>query len=255
MCLPPKVVLYGLSEFAQWQSEGGDHVIFSLQKFVRLALEGNPNIIETLFTRPADHLFVHPLAQKLLDQRSLFLSKNVGLKFGRYAVHQLQKIERHHRWLTCEPPEQPKPGDFGATNTANGPKFPNTSSERAYRGAAKHFRSYREWRKNPNPKRAVLEEKYGYDTKHAMHLCRLLKMGAEILETGEVQVFRPDARWLKGIRKGELTYSQLLDWVKEKEQDLTRAEQNSQLPEHPDLEKAEALTVKITEEYLNLSES
>ena len=141
---------------------------FQFAKFVRLALEGNPNIIETLFTREEDHLYCHPLTKLLLAERDIFLSKQVGTKFGRYALHQLQKIERHHRWLVNPAPIKPEPADFGAVNAENGPKFPNTHSERAYRGAIKHHRAYREWRKNRNPKRAILEERYGYDTKHAM---------------------------------------------------------------------------------------
>ncbi|AEZ66297.1 hypothetical protein phiTE_131 [Pectobacterium phage phiTE] len=38
--------------------------------------------------------------------------------------------------------------------------------------------------KNRNAARHELEEKFGYDTKHAMHLVRLLRMSQEILETG-----------------------------------------------------------------------
>ena len=252
VCVPPKEFLYGLSSFEQWESEGGDHVVFSLQKFVRLALDGNPNIIETLFTRVEDHLFVHPLAQELLERRDMFLSQKVGFKFGRYAIHQLQKIERHHRWLTTEPPVIPRPEDFGAALGENSPKFPDTASERAFRAAVKHHRAYRAWRKNRNPKRAALEEKYGYDTKHAMHLCRLLKMGCEILEKGEVHVFRPDADWLRRVREGALSYQDLLEWVKDMEQRLSDSESRSVLPPEPSFEEAEALVVRTTEAYLRL---
>lgn len=248
--MPPKEFLLGLSSFEQWESEGGDHVIFSLQKFVRLALDGNPNIIETLYTRESDHLFVHPLAQDLLEQRDMFLSQKVGFKFGRYAIHQLQKIERHHRWLTTEPPDAPKPEDFGAVLGENSPKFPDTASEKAFRAAVKHCRAYRAWRKNRNPKRAALEEKYGYDTKHAMHLCRLLKMGCEILEKAEVHVFRPDADWLRQVREGALSYQDLLGWVKEMEQRLAESESRSRLPVEPSFQDAEQLVVRITEAYL-----
>ncbi len=250
VCIPPKVVFFGLSDFEQWESPGGDHVIFSLKKFVRLALEANPNIIETLFTEEQDRLFTHPLAESLLSRRTLFLSKQVGVKFGRYAIHQLQKIERHHRWLVCEPPRKPKPAEFGAVSSENSPRFPDTASERAYRGAIKHHRSYQEWRKNRNPKRAELEARHGYDTKYAMHLCRLLNMGCEILESGEVLVRRPDAQWLSSVREGALSYSGLLDWVKQREADLTRAEAKSALPLEPDRKLAETLMVEITEAYL-----
>ena len=134
----------------------------------------------------AQEAFTYQDPEELLQRRAMFLSQKVGFKFGRYAIHQLQKIERHHRWLTTDPPNAPKPEDFGAVPGENSPKFPDTASENAFRAAVKHHRAYKAWRKNRNPKRAALEEKYGYDTKHAMHLCRLLKMGCEILEEGEV---------------------------------------------------------------------
>lgn len=251
VCVPPKRFLYGLSEFEQWQSEGGDHVIFALQKFARLALDGNPNIIETLFTREEDHLFVHPLAERLRDERELFLSKRVGSKFGRYALHQLQKIERHYRWLTSTAPHQPTPEEFGAVASENSPKFPDTASERAYQAAMKHYRGYQEWRKNRNPKRSKLEEQFGYDTKHAMHLCRLLLMGCEILQEGAVRVHRPDAEWLKSIREGLLSYEELLEWAHRQEETLKTAEGISPLPDSPDFDRVERLVVEITERFLS----
>lgn len=144
----------------------------------------------------------------------------------------------------------PKPSEFGAVNSENSPRFPDTTSERAYRAAVKHHRAYREWRKNRNPKRAGLEERYGYDTKHAMHLCRLLNMGCEILQGQGVLVRRQDAEWLQGVRQGCLTYPELLKWVAERETALSRAEAHSQLPLEPDREKAEQLVIEITEQFL-----
>lgn len=250
ICVPIPEVLFGLTPFEQWESEGGDHVIYSLQKFARLALEGNPNIIETLFTDPSDHLYAHPLAQPLLAARHLFLSKQVGLRFGRYAIHQLKKIERHYRWLTQPAPTKPLPSAFGAVEQAGTPRFPDTAAERAYRAAFKHYRAYSEWRKNRNPKRALLEEQFGYDTKHAMHLCRLLNMGCEILSEGRVLVRRPDAEWLREVRSGRLGYGELLQWVNQRESDLIQAERLSPLPLQPDFSAAESLVVDITVNYL-----
>ncbi len=250
VCVPTRECLLGLSDFEQWQSDGGDHVIYSLRKFVTLALGANPNIIETLYTEPEDRLFLHPLAQDLLDGRDRFLSRQVGVKFGRYAIHQLQKIERHYRWLTQEPPQKPEPTQFGAIHGENGPDFPDLEARKAFQAAMKHYRNYRTWRENRNAKRAELEERFGYDTKHAMHLCRLLKMGTEILRGEGVQVKRRDAQWLKSVRRGSLSYSELLVWVKQAEAELSRVEANSTLPARPDREWAESAVVEITEQYL-----
>ncbi len=60
---------------------------------------------------------------------------------------------------------------------------------------------------------AALEEKYGYDTKHAMHLVRLLRMGVEALRTGEVIVKRPDADELLAIRDGAWSYDEIVEYA------------------------------------------
>jgi len=48
-------------------------------------------------------------------------------------------------------------------------------------------------------------------TKHAMDLVRLMRMGLEILQTGELHVRRPDAEELNAIRDGVLTYDELME--------------------------------------------
>ncbi len=51
-------------------------------------------------------------------------------------------------------------------------------------------------------KRKHLVELFGYDTKNAAHLIRLLRMGTEALVTGELRVFRDDAPQLLEIKRG-----------------------------------------------------
>jgi predicted nucleotidyltransferase len=51
--------------------------------------------------------------------------------------------------------------------------------ERRFRAAQKHWQSFQRWRAERNPMRADLESRYGYDTKHAMHLIRLMRTGLE----------------------------------------------------------------------------
>ena len=54
-------------------------------------------------------------------------------------------------------------------------------------------------------KRKGLVEKYGYDTKNAAHLIRLLRMAIEYLGDGKLRVFRDDAPELLKIKCGEWT--------------------------------------------------
>jgi len=252
VCIPPARFLLGLSRFEQHESEGRDHVIFALAKFVRLALQGNPNIIETLFGDPGDVLHVDEHGQRLLGARRLFLSRRVGERFAGYARAQLGRMERHHRWLSDPPEGQPTPAEFGAADVGGRWTFPDTDAEKAYRAALKHHDHYRTWRRDRNPERAALEARHGYDTKHAQHLCRLLRMGAEVLEEGVVRVRRPDAEWLRGIRRGMLGYDELLELVRRELELLPGRVAVSPLPEEPDTEAAEALVIDLQENFLRL---
>jgi len=250
VCIPPRRYLLGLSSFEQHVSEDGDHVVWSLRKFVSLACKGNPNIIEVLYTDPVHQLHLDPLGERLLAQRGLFLTKQVGVSFVRYAQQQLGRIERHYRWLASPPEAQPQPAEFGGFERAGGYRFPDTAAEKAYRAAMKHWTAYRTWRRDRNPARAALEAQHGYDTKHAMHLCRLLNMGREILVEGEVRVLRPDAAWLRGVRGGTLDYPDLLAWAQAQVDELPVLAAASSLPDEPDRGAAEALVIELHERFL-----
>jgi predicted nucleotidyltransferase len=252
VCIPPKAFLLGLQSFEQYESQGGDHVIYALAKFARLALGGNPNIIETLFTEAEDVLHVNSFGQELIDSRHIFLSRRVGERFSGYAIDQLKRMERHHRWLVEPPPAAPDPAEYGATLVDGRQRFADRDRERAYQAALKHWNHYEEWRRHRNPKRAALEEAYGYDTKHAMHLCRLLKMGHEILAEGAVRVRRPDADWLRSIRAGAMSYDKLIEYATEQEAQISGLVRNSALPDAPDEQAVENLVIALHERFLAL---
>jgi predicted nucleotidyltransferase len=252
VCIPPRRYLLGLSPFEQWehQEEAGDVVIYALAKFVRLALACNPNVIELLHTDPRHVLFVNDYGRRLLEHRHLFLSKRAGQSFTEYAISQLRRIERHHRWIINPPDHQPTPEEFAAWPAEGRYKFPDNDAYRAYQAALKHWNQYQEWQRNRNPARAELERQYGYDTKHAVHLLRLLKMGMEILETGQVHVYRPDREWLRAVRHGLLSYEELLALAATYEARLGQLYDISPLPDEPDADAAEALVVELQEKFL-----
>lgn len=250
VCVPPKRYLLGLERFEQHVSAGGDHVVYALEKLARLALQGNPNIIETLFTEDPDLLVVTPLGQRLLDARARFLSRQVGERFLGYAHEQLHRIERHRRWLEAPPAAEPAPSEFGATEDAGRTRWPSSQAQRQYKQVHKQWVQYQQWRAGRNPARAALEERYGYDTKHAMHLCRLVTMGEEILREGAVRVRRPDAEWLRSVRAGALGYEELLAWADARATNLRALVATSPLPEQPDHAAVEALVIDLQERFL-----
>jgi uncharacterized protein len=123
-------------------------------------------------------------------------------------------------------------------------------SERKYTVKLNEWRSYQDWKKNRNPTRAALEEKFGYDAKHAMHLVRLLLTCREVLETGKLIVKRPDAEFLLSIRNGAWSYDQLVAWAELQDKELTGLMTSSKLPKAPDRKKIDKLCVEMVEEML-----
>ncbi|HYQ27741.1 MAG TPA: nucleotidyltransferase domain-containing protein, partial [Polyangiaceae bacterium] len=97
------------------------------------------------------------------------------------------------------------------------------NAEKRYRAALKHWDSYQTWQAQRNPARAELERSHGYDTKHAMHLIRLMRMGLEILQTGELRVRRDDAEELSAIRDGALSFEQLLAMARNLQESMEAA--------------------------------
>ena len=157
VCIPPREVLLGLEDFEQYEERGGDRVVYALSKLVRLALDGNPNIIEVLYAEPEDVLFLRRFGERLLAERDAFLTRRVGERFLGYAGHQLRRMERHHRWLVSPPGSEPEPADHGARRADGRWRFPDTDSEKAYRAAHRHWEHFRTWRRNRNAARAELE--------------------------------------------------------------------------------------------------
>ena len=250
VCIPPKEYLLGLDSFEQHEDETQNHTVFGLAKLVRLALDANPNIIETLYTDPRHVLFINAYGERLIAARAIFLSKRVAERFTGYAVDQLGRMERHHRWLIDPPGHMPQPEAFGAQDIGGRYRWPHTDVEQGYRAALRHWNQYQEWLRNRNPARAELEARYGYDVKHAMHLLRLLRMGEEILADGIVRVFRPDAEWLRSIRYGALSYEQVLTFAAEHRARLDQLIATSPLPEKPDVRAADDLLIRLQESFL-----
>lgn len=285
-----------------------DCVIQGFRKFLKLALDCNPNIIELLFSDPDVHVVRHPWFKEVIDIRRSFLSRNARHRFSGYAMSQLKRIMTHRRWLLHPPPEPtrtkfdlPKrsliPGDQReaaekiiqhqldswefdwegldeATKIAIRGELERTllemklgaeqrfdaaarlagfsedflevlKKERAYRNAIKDFANYRKWERERNRARHELEAKYGFDTKHGSHLVRLLRMGLEILETGEVLVKRPDAAELLAIRNGAWSYERLIEWASAQMEKVKEASDTSDLPKQPDRKLINELCIDI----------
>jgi predicted nucleotidyltransferase len=251
-----------------------DHVLYEARKFFRLAVAANPTLIELLWTDPSDHRVVTAEGERLLAHRAAFLSTRVQETFVGYALSQLKRIKGHRGWLLSPPRHEPSRKDYGLPESTVVAKdqlraaevmieqgrleeaelTPNfialMQRERAYRQARREWDNYQAWKRNRNPARARLEARFGYDTKHAQHLVRLLRMGLEILRDGDVRVRRSDAEELRAIRAGAWSYDELIERAEALGAEVRAAARDSVLPERPDEERLDALCMEIVESVL-----
>lgn len=124
--------------------------------------------------------------------------------------------------------------------------------ERQYAGAKREWDQFQNWKATRNQARAALEAKYGFDTKHAYHLVRLIRMCREVLTTGKVIVKRPDREELLAIRNGAWTYDQLISFAESEDKNLNELYHSSNvLPKTPDKEKIDQLCIKLVEKFLS----
>lgn len=281
-----------------YTDETNDIVFYELGKFIRLALDCNPSIIELFFVPQDKVLESSRLWDMLVDNRDWFISKKARHTFTGYALLQLRRIKQHRSWLINPPKSKPVrseyglperksiPGDqLGAFNNmvirhledvglfhplseqlkkmeeyikyvsiVNSTQFDSVDSrpfmevsdnfiamsnkEREYNNDLKKWNAYQQWLKNRNPHRAVLEREHGYDTKHAMHLFRLLQEGEEILRTGELIFPRENAKQLLEIRNGCWSYDEMISKVDDIHSMLSEYAERSSLPEEGNMKEA-----------------
>jgi len=317
---PPEYHLGCFNKIEQvlFKSDDGDATYYEIDKFIKLCVECNPNIIELLFNDDCNILRITKPFELLRENAHLFLSKKARFTFSGYAMAQLKRIKGHNKWIMNPQPKKPPTIDqfcsiyfplsndfmkqnlnqynnndfflvklFGGNsfklfysyrngqgiiaNDGNNLKYLDEDPENRYginmskqlvgilfcqvdkfKEANKLWNQYWNWKNNRNPDRAALEEKFNYDTKHACHLVRLLRMGEEILTEGKVIVRRPDAEELKNIRNGLYTYGYLVDYAEKMDKYLEELYEKSNLPKYPNIEKINKLLIKIKMHYWNL---
>ncbi len=277
VCIPPKKYYTGyLHQFEHLErKEPNDLTVYELQKFCKLAADGNPNILELLYIPESKWLYpyVSKTWKKLVENRHLFLSKKCKFTFSGYAISQLKRLKNHYLWLNTEEPKKPTREEFGLPEGMKlsvseeqtlykilGSAILPTQhqdillsyvvKEKEYRDAHNEWDAYITWKTNRNPKRAELERKYGFDGKHALHLIRLMRMCQEILTTGEVLVERPDAEELLEIKNGKWTYEELINWAEGMDVLMDVLYQTSTLQKEPNRSAIDELCQELIEEHL-----
>ncbi len=213
VCLEPVESAVGFSEFEQYiyrsaaEREGKhdapsqpgdlDLTIYSLRKYLRLAMQGNPTVLTLLFTRGAQNVYCDARGGHLQDLAPLIVSRQAGKRYLGYLESQRQRLMGERGQKKVNRPE--------------------------------------------------LEEKYGYDTKYAMHMLRLGFQGVELLTsgkltlplTGEAHTFCYD------VRQGGVPMQDVLSRTGLLERELKDLIDSGPIRDTPDKEAVEAWMVNM----------
>lgn len=207
ICIEPPEYVIGLQKFEQWEwrtqpqhvrSGPGDVdlVVYSLRKWMRLALNGNPTVLIPLFAPASEVVESRPYGEWLRAHPELVVSCVAGERFLGYLRSQRERL-------------------LG--------------------------------RRSQRTNRPELVEKYGYDTKFAMHMVRLGVQGVELLETGRITlpVPQPWLSTLREIRQGRVSKEDALAVAAELEARLRVLTSTSALPARPDVARAQAWMMEV----------
>jgi len=229
--MPPDALL-GLGGFEQYQSQtdNSDEVIYGITKFFRLALGCNPNILELLFAPIEKWQVIRSEWGRIWTMRHLFLSQRVRQTFSGYALSQLKRMQRHYRWLS-NPPKEPPPETQECAET-------------------REWKNYRTWVENRNPARAKLEANYGYDTKHAANLVRMVIQGYALLRDNTFNPVLEEGALdtVMSVLNGKWDYADVVDYAEQHSAAIQKMK--TTLPKEPDKDTLEALLIKINRESL-----
>ena len=242
-----------------------DAVSYEVRKFIRLLLNSNPNVLSLLWLPEKHLIYSHPLGLHLRSEKDIFVSKEAYHSFTGYAQGQFKRMTHFNREAQSEMDEYESIlleaglnlDDICADQTLRdqiivGGKYVNAT-------IGEIIQRYERLRKQyysggyMGTKRRELVRRFGYDSKNAAHLIRLLRMGVEFLQSGQLQVEREDAEELLSIKRGEWP----LESVKAEAEKLFRvaeeAYSRSTLPESPDRNRVEKLCAEIIGSFHHLS--
>ena len=254
--LPTKEELIGLKSFEQRLDEETDSCIYSFTKFVHLAMQCNPNIIEMLGCR--EYLIFNEVGMQLIDKAKMFLSKRCVNTFGGYANAQLRRITNalcHDRYTEEDKVKHikstmdvaidklseknkifndggiiPKIIDDKLTLSINIKDEPIDLVRAALNDLLTIEKTFNKLNQR-NKKKS--EEKLD---KHLMHLIRLYLTVFDILEHGKLETFRASDRdFLLEVRNGKYIVNGKLteefeDYLNELEKRLESAKELTIVP-------------------------
>ena len=125
-------------------------------------------------------------------------------------------------------------------------------NKNGYSQHCKKYNQYQTWLRERNEQRYVDVENHNQkiDGKNMLHCVRLVDVSKEIALTGTFSVRRPNAEYLKDIRKGKYNLDTIINNVQSELGVIENLYKNSNLPEECDVNLVNNILFKIRMEYI-----
>ena len=120
-----------------------------------------------------------------------------------------------------------------------------------FQAHCREYNQYQTWLKERNEQRYVDVQNHGQkiDGKNMMHCYRLIQMAREIVTEHKVIVERPNRQELLDIRHGKYDLNSLLSKAGDEIKEIEELFKNSDLPDKPNLDKINEISINIRKEY------
>lgn len=241
-----------------------DRKFYEFRKFVKLALDNNPNIIEQLFVNEPNIIYLNDAGRTLLAERYKFPHKGLLKKFKGYAFSQKHKMvirtDKFHELDNAFNYLKDYAGQKELLIELKDKYLPFIKFTKDYcvigdlnlqKGIyVKKALSMIEERLSKVGNRKNLITKYGFDTKFASNLIRLLLEGKELLGTGEIKFPLSYQETILDIKLGKWTIKDVLDYADQLEAEIDIAAEKSELPSNPRFDYIEKFTIDLLENHL-----
>lgn len=236
-----------------------DRKLYEFRKFIKLALENNPNIIEQVFVNEPNIVYINEIGKALLAQKHLFPHQGLLQKFKGYAFSQKHKMiirtDNYHELQSAFDYLKDYPGQKELLIELKNKFLPFMKFTQDYCRIGdlnlqksiyvKKAVAMIEERLSKVGHRKELITQYGFDTKFASHLIRLLLEGKELLTKGSLQFPLADKETLLAIKQGRWSIKEILDYADQLESEIDNLAKHSLLPSKPCLAEIEKFTMEI----------
>ena len=286
--MPDKRHIFGLNRFEEVDlsikskneegkntSEAVDNKLYEYRKFMKLAIDNNPQILELLFASQENITFINEFGKRLLEKRSFFPWMNAKKKLTSYAYSQRHKIfikrDNYLDILNGLDYLKSKNSDIMYLAEAVSDKIGQSIFKTRFDKEQNtkfiqigdlnlqpyyHLKRAKEILKARIDKfgnRFELVEKHGFDTKFAYNLIRLLYEGRQILKTCELSFpFQGIEReTLLEIKTGKWSILKILDHSNELQKEIDELEKETKLPSTSRFNEIESFTISEIEKFIN----